>query len=399
MRLGALCLLAILFAGALAPAGATTARLRSLGGQGDYLEDDANVLRWYGSLVDYPGRAVLELGTWDHEAPGPLSDRIGGRGGGLHARFDRAGRWGTGAVYFGEDLPAPDLGGWIQLLWARRLGPLAVGASFRGSSYSEAGRTTGSDALDGQSAFTHGLGLGVRWDLADGLYADLAADLRHVDVDYLRGSTGPTVSGVGGWDGLGARARLFQELKRELALVYRAEWLRDRRPLVDAIMADLVDLDLDVLRGGVGCLYLPDADNLLIVSVDYHRIDETRRARHPFFADFTHGERAWWRLDVRCGLEARLLPWLTARAAAGYRRTVDEAQLVHDWSDGFQERVYGYAVRVRTPVVLGLGLHAGPFDADLVLNDTAPWGLDHAGPVADDDRAGGFSAITLAYRF
>ncbi len=43
------------------PLHATTARVTSLGG-GDFLEDDHNVQRWYGSLSDYPNLFLLEAG-------------------------------------------------------------------------------------------------------------------------------------------------------------------------------------------------------------------------------------------------------------------------------------------------------------------------------------------------
>ncbi|MDD5718403.1 MAG: hypothetical protein PHQ53_01790 [Candidatus Krumholzibacteria bacterium] len=381
------------------PAAATSGRLRSLGGQADFLEDDANVLRWYGSLIDYPQQVVLELGDLNHDTGGSLTSRLNRQGGGLHAQFDPAGRWGTGAAYFGEDLPLPERGGWINLVWARRFGRIGMGAAFRGTSFSEAGNRNDED-LDGQSCFTHSLGLGLRWDLTSDLYADIALEASQVEVDYFNNPRGITISENGGWDNFAARGRVFHELTERLAAVYRLDWSRQERPLVDNAFDDLVDLDADIFRGGAGLNYLPDADRLLIVSVDFDRREEDRRARHPIFARYERGRRDWWRLDVRCGVEARLLPWLSVRAASRYRRTVDESLVSYDWSGGYRESTYSYAIRVETPVTVGVGLHVGPFDGDVVFNDIAPLDRGYLLTAADSGgRAPRYSAATLVYRF
>ena len=127
---------------------ATTTRVRSLGGQADYFEDDSGVLRWYGSLVDYPQLASLDLGDWSHD-----TGEIAHTAGGLHYQFDQAGKWGTGAIYFGDDLPEPDPGGWFRLIWARRFGKISLGATFRGTSHSAASSSPPDQHLQGESNY------------------------------------------------------------------------------------------------------------------------------------------------------------------------------------------------------------------------------------------------------
>ena len=78
---------------------------------------------------------------------------------------------------------------------------------------------------------------------------------------------------------------------------------------------------------------------------------------------------------------------------------VDEATLTYSWSEDFLEWEYDYQITVETPVVLGLGLHFGPFDADLVFNDTTPFGLGYLLTGGQDGQDTGFSSITLGYRF
>jgi hypothetical protein len=366
-------LLAILVAASLlaataAPSTATEARVRALGGGADFLEDPTGVQRWAGSLVDYPQHATLELGRWHHEA----ADTVSRRGGGLHHRFDAAGRWGTAAIYFGEDLPRPDPGGWVRLIWARQFGPVSLGATFRGTSYSDA--DDGDElALTGESRYLHDLGLGLRWDVSDRLYLDLAAEALDAEVDYYDNQNGITREDLGGWDGFALRGRAFQRLGPTVVATGRVDWRRDTRPITDPVIGGLADLDADIFHGGLGFTILPDPDRLVIASVDYQRREDQRRATIPFHADWETTWRLWWRLDVRVGLEARLRPWLTVRAATGYRRTVDESLQRYRWSDDFTDSHYDYLITVDVPVALGVGLHLGDLDLDLTYGEAAPF--------------------------
>jgi hypothetical protein len=47
-----------------APAFATTARVRTMAGTGDYLSDDSNVFRWYSTLPSYANLVQAEMGSW-----------------------------------------------------------------------------------------------------------------------------------------------------------------------------------------------------------------------------------------------------------------------------------------------------------------------------------------------
>jgi len=380
------------------PALATTTRVRTLGGLGDYFEDSSNVLRWYGSLVDYPQLAVLELGDWNHDQEGDFSDQISGRGGALHYRFDAAGRFGTAAIYFGEDLPTNDPGGWVSLLWARQFGPVAVGATFRGTSFSTA--TSGTELpLDGLSSFLHNLGLGLRWDLADNLYGDLAFEAMDTEVDYFSREDGISIENTGGWDSFGLRARLFHGLNDQAAAIYFVDWFHDVRPVADEVMDDLVDMDAVNLRAGVGFNLMPDPDNTLIFSTEYQSREEDRLARHGVPAAWDSLHLDWWSLDVRVGVESRLLPWLSLRGSASYRRLTMDQLYTTDWSDDFQEHDYLYDIAISTPVTLGLGLHFGRFDADLVFNDTTPFSLGYALTGGDRGDDANVTSITMSYGF
>ena len=81
---------------------ATTGRIQALGGNGTFFEDEANVLRWYGSLGDYPDLAVLESGGFNLDSGYHNQDMelLSGPGGGVHHSLGEEGRWGTAALYF-----------------------------------------------------------------------------------------------------------------------------------------------------------------------------------------------------------------------------------------------------------------------------------------------------------
>lgn len=379
-------------------ADASTARVRALGGLPDLLEDDAGVLRWYGVLPDYPDQGTLELGDWAHHLGGAARGHHAGQGGGVHAALDGAGRLGTVAMHFGEDLPAPDPGGWYQAMWGRAFGRVNLTAAFRATSWSDASAPRDA-ALRGGSRFLHLLGLGLRWDLGDGTYLDLAADVMESEVDHYRrddlGAT--TVEDVGGWDSFGVRGRVFHALNDRLVGVGRLAWFRDVRPVTDAVFDDLVTLDADHFRGGLGFHLLLDPDNLVVITGDYRRLEDERTARNPFFATWERSWREWWRIDARVGIESRVLPWLTVRAAATYRRHVNEQQYRYAWSPEFVEADYAYRVRVDTPVVLGLGLHLGRFDCDVVVNATAPYEIGAGLDGFADGAHTNLTSVTLRY--
>jgi hypothetical protein len=372
---------------------ASEARLRALGGNADFLEDASNARRWYGSLVDYPGRATMEFGTWNHSA----DDSVTGRGGALHVQFDEAGRWGVGGIHWGENLPAPDPGGWIRLLYAREFGPVALGLTFLGTSHSAA--DNGDEfALTGESRFTHDLGLGARFDLSDQLYVDLAAEALDAEVDYYDNDNGITREDLGGWHGFGLRARAFHAVADELAMVYRVDWRRETRPITDPDIGGLTDLDADIFAGGIGFTMLLDPDVMVLVSSDYQRREDERDAVIPFVSDWERIWRLWWRLDVRVGLETRILPWLTLRGATGYRRTVDESLQRLTWSEEFAESHYEYLISVDVPIAVGVGVHLGTLDLDLTYGEEKPFvgGQAVAMPRTRDDRA---TTLSLSYGF
>ena len=80
-------------------------------------------------------------------------------------------------------------------------------------------------------------------------------------------------------------------------------------------------------------------------------------------------------------------------------RTVDELALTRIWPDDYTDRTYDYEIDVRTPVVVGVGLHFGAFDADLAINDSALYDPNAGSARRDVGEDDTFTSLTLRYAF
>ncbi|HOX27041.1 MAG TPA: hypothetical protein PLL30_15080 [Candidatus Krumholzibacteria bacterium] len=388
-------------AGLAAPASATLTRVRALGDGASYLEDDSNALVWFASLVDYPDQVVLDLGELDHDAPGSLNESLTGVAGGFHARLDRAGRWGTAGLYVQEDLPAGAPGGAFTLLWARGLGKITVGLKGSFSSHFEGENSTEIPG-HGESLYFHDYGASARWDIHDGLYGDLVYELVNVQGDAtMQGSYSLPPQHT--WSTWGARTRWFIALDETAALVPVFDHRQDdRQVLAEALAAPA---DQHVYRTAVGCgvNLLPDPDNLVVVSAEYrwgHELHD-RLVDNSQTWDYDQSDATYEEVHARVGLESRVLPWLTVRGALQYLRLQNESRLSrgHTLPDEPDRWAEDQSITILTPITVGAGILAGPFQADLVLN--ARWAETYGTfPFArSPQERGTYTGITFGYRF
>ncbi len=388
--------IAALTAVAATPAGATLARQRALGDGAAYVEDDANVLVWFASLVDYPDQLVLDFGHLDHDARG-----FRGSGGGLHAQLDRAGRWGTAGLYVQERLPAGAPGGAVSLLGARAFGRLALGAKAMFSSHFEGSNATGSYG-HGEGLYLHSFGLAARWDVRPGLYGDLAGEVVNVQYDGSEQDLW-SLPYQQTWSTWGARARCFVGLNQSAALVPVLDHRRDERPAYAAVLAAPADLAARRTAAGLGLNLLPDADNLVIISGEYcwgHERHD-RLAGMSWVYEYDRAAVEYNEIHARVGFESRVLPWLSLRGALQYWRLQHELVAERESVLGAEaDRWFAdRSIRVLAPVTLGVGLHAGALQADVVFNArwTETYGAFPFGPQAG--QRGTYTGVVLGYRF
>jgi hypothetical protein len=363
------------------PASATSTRILSLGGDGDYFEDEHNVLFWPGSLPDYPNVGILELGdvlAEDGDRAAPVR-----QGGGVHFRLEQAGRWGTAALYLSEAGKSEQVPGTLTAAWARAFGDLQLGLLGSWSRFAEPGE--GPDMWQEES----GIGIGLRADLGEHVYGDMAAVWYGTDRFY-----GGAVE-EGRWGSYVWRLRLFLGLRENLAVVPLLEntgqahlaWRED----LGVPMA--TDLDARRTRVGLGLNVLPDADNLLVASYEY-RWGKEDYGRSPWYGLYLE-ENKLARHILRLGVESRQLAWLTLRGSV-------RQEMMHDerWTHFGGGLVYREdAKEPRLELSLGLGLHLGAFDADLLVNDKAPFSLGSFLTGAGQEEAVNFTSVTLAYTF
>ena len=385
---------------------ASSTRINSLGGSGGFFEDDNNVLRWCGSLGDYADLAIIETGHFDltNGYDDDWGKTVSGPGGGVHARFDQAGRWGSGGLYFHGSADDSDpgslhrgyLGGSVTALYSREVVGVSGALMFRHTADTDFQSDIQSPLRfeNGYERSRDDLGLGARLDLAANAYLDVAVDIRHLsdrtygyDPTHLDWDTGDLDS----WNNYGLRARAFIGLNDRLALVPLGEYISEDFTGTSFAGAGLLWGTSDnigrMIRVGAGLNFFVDADNFLLFSAEYidGKNDHTIRDLEGAVDDF-------WREDyvvllMRLAFETRLAHWVTVRASSGYEHVDNQGDLPNP------------STGEHIPLGLGLGLHLGSLALDLALTDREPQGLSRYSATLSAVESSTWLSITLSYGF
>ncbi len=382
--------LAASFALAAAPALATDARVRSLGGLADAFEDDSNALRWPGSLMDYAGQASLGL---SEREDGTVSTF-----GGVNAGLDADLNWGVLGLAFADELPEGERGGYFAAGYAHRLGPVNAALTFRGTTYGTAANPAGEAQFAGDARYLHSWGIGARADLADGVYVDAAAEIVRSELEYDDEANGISIHELSS-DSHAWRLRGFARVSDKVVVVPHLSYAHDVRPTVSDALGGVADLSGWNTLAGLGVNALLDPDNLVVVSMDYLSLQRDWAARYPEQTAFDTGWRDMWQFVVRVGLESRVQPWLTLRAGAVYRRLTDEWYLSETLAPGITDYDYRWNVGVAVPVSVGVGLHFGDFDGDFVVHDGGLLATEELPLGLEEIDDGVVIAATLRYGF
>jgi hypothetical protein len=351
----------------LAAAGAAiaaTPRVQALGGDGAYLEDTGNVLRWSGSLTDHDGRCTVASGTFDGDGYPPGAGRVSGPWVGVQAGMGEPERrsavalyaWPRGADAGSSNLAGTGSGKGFHGVAARRFGAWTGGLAFRSEQADE-------EHFERRLE----LGAGSRIDLGAGAYIDLAVERLWLERGADRSCCVASAADPAP-PGYGLRARAFFAVTPALVVT----------PLVSLTRANRewrLDGDwsrpwsVHHFRLGAAATWLPDPDRLVVVSVD-HRATGTEGPAPLAETDA---------LLVRLALEARLNAFLSLRTAAGWEeREAPDASLA--------------------PLSLGLGVHAWDWDLDLAVATVPP--LDAAGRRPRHGApAPGWLSAALSYTF
>ena len=377
---------------------ASSTRVISLGGGGDYLEDADNILRWYGSIASYPDIAVIELG--DYVPDENASRNARGQGGGAHYALDSTGDWGVATAYFFEqdfeesDRPEVHVG------WGRSWSGFQAGAawSYRGILRELTQEDWSPYRLEKEDMTC---GLGLRADLGPRTYLDVAADLTWTD-RVLEINGVELADDQGRNDTYGYRARVFHRVSEQVVLVpvvAHSREMYDEFDLFADVYADAFQYDNRLTTFGIGADVFPDADVMLVLSAAW--VDNDRRMSNPQDPDtplrLYHEESTAQKF--RIGLESRARSWLTLRAGVS-QIFIDAktcAKIKEPTSEETDNRIH--EVDSRFDLALGLAMHLGDLDVDMVFNDDAPFALGSFLTGGGREEDVNFTRITLTYSF
>ncbi|MFT5233174.1 MAG: hypothetical protein ACI9UK_000106 [Candidatus Krumholzibacteriia bacterium] len=330
---------------------ATTARLRALGA-GDFLEDDHNVQRWYGSLADYPDLIVLDSGdfTIANGWQNPTGNQYSGPSLGAHFQLKKM---GTVALFVDGNqndinpgsMVRDSMGASVSAMWSKRYGALQPALVLR------YGHDSGSED-ESRSRVDYGFGLRV--DLNEGAYLDFAGELKAYHED-------DGISSRTSHDNYGFRARSFIKLGENAALVPLAEYLHEDRPQPAFAAAAPANMNGHVAKVGLGLHWYKDSDHTLLFALDH--TDGEERYGEPALTDlsaFPSTSQDWQSTAISLGIETRYAYWFTLRASAIFRQLETKPLL------GGNERSDGFNLN------LGAAIQLADYDLDLSISDTQP---------------------------
>jgi hypothetical protein len=350
----------------------TTARVRTLAHSGDYLNDDSNVFRWYATLPSYSNLVMAEVGTYAfyeafHQALGIThacgdDGKYGTFGVFLMHNVTDDGFFMTSPVGF-QDLPLPfnmpDNKFAIQ--WGKEFEGLALGLGFTRSDDGV------SNSFQSSISFTT-FGGGIRTDLGDNAYADLALTIGFAGGENIVDQSGaPDTADFDKKNVFDVAARIFYEWQDYATLV----------PLFDFQMVEFALENPSYLGHGdkatafrFGVLMNMDVNtnNMIIFGVEFQRVKW-----EPSLPDTSDGSisevTATYLPTFRLALESDVKSWLTARVGAKKELIKETFQYV-----GSEDETYTFS---DFDWFLGVGFHIAEFDIDCELGPEAPFSLGY----------------------
>jgi hypothetical protein len=359
------------------PAFATTARVNSLAGTGDYMNDDSNMFRWYGVLPSYANLVMMEVGTWDGS--------VEHRGIGVTHACGEEGKWGTWGLWLLEDhvsddsffMNSPvwyaaigynDVGvsypsNKIALAWGKEFEAMSFGINFTRSDMSIENETVDPVARTDWSFTT--VGAGIRADIGDDAYTDLAVTIGFGGYDV----EGAVANSLDKKMALDFAARIFYEWKDNVTFVPVIDYMQYEYALETA-----VEPHGDKVRAffGGGAMNMDvNTNNMLIVGAQIEYVNWEYSAPGDAVDEF----KMWTLPRFFIALESNVKPWLTARVGAW--KALDK--VTDTFGDASDPPVAQDVITTGADFdwFLGLGFHVAEFDIDCELGEDAPFNMGY----------------------
>jgi len=396
-KVGKVLVLSLLVVGMCTPmAMATTSRVQALAGAGSYINDDSDVFRWYGTLPSYSKMVMAEVGDIRFTEDGSYYQALGF----THdwGEDHWLGTWGVfllknsiedGSFYLFNPLYTLGLGAdhpstKFALTWGKDLGSLSLGVMFTRSDIMLQLPGGSEENLNFMT-----LGAGVRWDMSEAMYADLAATLGLAGGDTL-----------GGFDknmSYNFEGRLFYEFTDNATLVpfigFRAADFA-----LEGVPATSGDKTSDVMVGA-SLNFDVNTNNMLVFAteMEFFNYEPSKRAT---------GDEQKFSATVLprfyVALESDVTSWFTARVGA----TKTAIKFTIKDTDGDEivftdPRILGLFDEISMDDFswfLGGGFHVGEWDIDAVFDPSMPFRLGYwlTGYASSEPPIGRVSAT---YRF
>jgi hypothetical protein len=380
--------LSVLFVVATAaPLMATQARQIALGGVGNYIEDDYNIFSWPATLPSYSNtlwmgvmntRLVTSIsGSQSWSSLSSLTSGIGGSYGlgsekeyGTIAMFlyDR----GPGLNPFEDRTFSGDLANKFTLMYAYPTESVSFGFFF---SRSDEGITVDTPAEEDHASYTT-FGGGIRFDLGEKAYMDIAADLSMASYQDEQVPTYNSLSEDANMM-MGLKARIFYEWNETITWVpylsYRQfDFSIKADTLQDQYLEDNFGDKAMMFDIGLGANIKVNEDNLLVFAIEPMSYMKWEPSELPAGAeDVSLKQMVMPRFYL--ALESDVRDWLTFRAGANKSLVKNEYKNL-DLGDGvLNETVTGGAFNY----FMGLGFHVSDFDIDCVINNDLPMRLGY----------------------
>lgn len=382
LRISKVALLSLLVVCVASAAFATTSRVQALAGTGNYINDDSNIFRWYGTLPSYANMVMVEAGQAMTDGGVPVSGvDVAGQAFGFTYSFGEDHWLGTWSVFVLNNSvedgsfflfnPLPTLGDAANLsglstpttkfvfLWGNQVESLSYGIGFTRSDASNENSTTSTEDL----GFTT-IGGGLRVDIGDKVYGDVAVTFGIADGDTMTGFDSSTSFDLA--------ARLFWEWLDNVTLVpyvdfatYDFSLLSD--PNVNGSNGD----QANSFSAGASLNFDVNTSNMLIFATELNFF-------HWEFSNTATGDQSEQNIRTLpkffLALESDINSWLTTRIGATKSMSRTETK-----------NAVGDQIVTTAPAVpgadftwfLGAGFHLGDWDVDAVFEPDVPFRLGY----------------------
>ncbi len=359
---------------AAAPASATDARVASLAFAGNYLEDDYNIFTWYGTLPSYSNMVWIGMQDLEWDEGDEMFYYMGASYG-----LGEEGKYGTLAMFYYDYAMGLNPFGWgtfsdglpskFSVMYGYSMEKLSFGLYFDRADYMYKYEQEVDPEYLYESNYAYStFGVGLRFDLGEKAYMDVAADMSLASYKYEE--TGYDDISEDANKMYGFRARMFYEWNETITWVPYFNF----RTFDFCLQSDAYDYTGDkgmMLDFGLGANVKVNEDNLLLFAIEPYSYAKWEPSNPASGESYEYTMTVMPRFYL--GLESDVKDWLTFRAGVA-KELVKYSET--DEVEGASKQTWE-STDAPFDFYMGLGFHVGDFDIDALLNNEMPMHLGY----------------------